>query len=180
MSVVAAPGSESKSFEVRILLKTCRNIELGTVIPQELRIDDYIKAYRSTGRPPQPFPQEPADELQRKSLNLPPLFKPHPIRNPTSVSTASSLFPFGALNSGRMDNPTEVQLDLAVRIDNPAELPTGQEFRLPLVNGEKYHSITCMPEYTNFTQEVRFLFRNACNLRHFNHPCVWSFIIIRN
>ena len=118
---------------------------------QELRIDDYIKAYQSTGRPPQPCPQEPVDESQRMSLNLPPLFKPHPIRN--SNSTTSSLLPFGTLNSGRIDNPEDVS---AARVENPAELPPGQEFRLPSINGEKYQCISCMPEYTHFSQEVRF------------------------
>ena len=121
---------------------------------QEIRIDDYLKAYRSTGRPPQPCPQQPEDESQRTTLNLPPLFKPQPIRNLTSATISSSLSPFGTVN--RTGNSTDVQLDLAARITNPAELPPGQEFRLFSANGEKYHCITCMPEYTNFSQEVRF------------------------
>lgn len=108
---------------------------------QEIRIDDYIKSYQSTGRPPQPCPPLPEDESQRKSLNLPPLFKPYPIRS--------------TLPSNGTDN-TDVQLDLAARITNPAELPPGQEFRLISANGEKYHCISCMPEYTNFSSEVWF------------------------
>ena len=124
---------------------------------QESRIDDYLKAYQSTGRPPQPCPQQPEDESQRKSLNLPPLFKPRPIRNSISVTTpASSLSPFGTIN--RTGSSTDVQLDLAARITNPAELPPGQEFRLFSANGEKYHCISCMPEYMNFSQEVRFFY----------------------
>lgn len=120
---------------------------------QEIRIDDYLKAYHSTGRPPQPCPQQPEDESQRTSLNLPPLFKPRPIRNSTLPTTSSSLLPFGTVN--RTGN---VQLDLAARITNPAELPPGQEFRLLSADGEKYHCISCMPEYTNFNQEVRFFY----------------------
>jgi hypothetical protein len=139
------------------------------ILPQETRIDDYIKAYQSTGRPPQPCPQEPADESQRASLNLPPLFKPNPIRNSTLAPTTSS---FGTLNSGRMNNSADVQLDLAARIENPAELPPGQEFRLPSTNGEKYHCITCMPEYTNFSQEVR-LWETYANFELFNDPCLY-------
>jgi len=131
MSIVAAQGSESKSFE-------------------EIRIDDYLKAYHSTGRPPQPCPQQPEDESQRTSLNLPPLFKPQPIRNSTSATTSSSLS-FGT--AIRTANSTDVQLDLAARITNPAQLPPGQEFRLLSANGEKYHCISCMTEYTNFSQE---------------------------
>ena len=143
-------------------MELCKTSELKmkrTIkILQETRIDDYIKAYQSTGRPPQPCPQEPVDELQRTSLNLPPLFKPHPIRSSTLATTTSSLLPVGSLSSGRMDNSPPVQLDLAARINNPAEIPPGQGFRLHSANGEKYHCISCMPEYTNFSQEVRFLF----------------------
>lgn len=120
---------------------------------KETRIDDYIKAYQSTGRPPQPCPQQPENEQQRASLNLPPLFKPRPISNST-LATTSSLLPFGTVN--RTGNSTDVQLDLAAIITNPAELPPGQEFRLLSANGEKYDCISCMPEYTNFSQEVRF------------------------
>jgi len=145
MSIVAAQGPESKSFE-------------------ELRIDDYLKAYQSTGRPPQPCPQQPEDESQRTSLNLPPLFKPRPIRNSTLVTTTTSLLPFGTAN--RTGNSTDVQLDLAARITNPAELPTAQEFRLLSANGEKYHCISCMPEYTNFSQEeLRYHAYLAGNIR---------------
>ena len=154
MSIVAAHGSESKSFEVRWHLKTWRYIDLFSWPDQELRIDDYLKAYHSTGRPPQPCPQQPEDESQRTSLNLPPLFKPRPIRNSTLTTTPSSLLPFGTVN--KTGNSTDVQLDLAARITNPAELPPGQEFRLLSANGEKYHCLSCMPEYTNFSQEVRF------------------------
>jgi hypothetical protein len=122
MSILAPQYSESKSFE-------------------EIRIDDYIKAYRSTGRPPQPCSQEPEDESQRKSLNLPPLFKPHPIRNAT-------------LTINGLDNSTtDVQLNLPERITNPAKLPSGQEFRVHSASGETYHCISCMPQYTNFSQE---------------------------
>jgi len=145
MSIVAAHGSESNSFE-------------------EMRIDDYIKAYHSTGRPPQPCPQQPEDESQRTSLNLPPLFKPQPIRNLTLATTSSSLSPFGILN--RTGNSTDAQLNSAARITNPAELPPGQEFRLLSANGEKYYCISCMPEYTNFSQEeLRYYAYLAGNVR---------------
>jgi len=144
MSIAAAHGSESKCFE-------------------EIRIDDYLKAYHTTGRPPQPCPQQPEDESQRTSLNLPPLFKPRPIRNSTSATTSSSL-PFGTVN--RTGNSTDVQLHSAARITNPAELPPGQEFRLLSANGEKYHCISCMPEYTNFSQEeLRYYAYLAGNIR---------------
>ena len=125
---------------------------------QEIRIDDYLKAYQSTGRPPQPCPQQPEDESQRTSLSLPPLFKPRPIRNfSTSATTSSSLLPFGTVNrTGNSTTDVQQLQSAAARIINPVELPPGQEFRLLSANGEKYHCISCMPEYTNFSQEVRF------------------------
>jgi len=145
MSIVSAQGSESKSFE-------------------ETRVNDYIQAYRSTGRPPQPCPQQPEDESQRKSLNLPPLFKPRPIRNSTLAASPTLLFPFGTVN--RTGNSTDVQLNLAARFTNPAQLPPGQEFRLHSANGEEYYCISCMPEYTNFNQEeLRYYAYLARNIR---------------
>lgn len=104
---------------------------------QEVRIEDYIRAYQATGRPPPPCPQEPSDETQRKLLNLPPLFKPH---TPSSTSASDPPMDGAGVNLG---------------ILNPSELPHAQEFRLYSNAGEKYHCISTMPEFTNFCQEVR-------------------------
>lgn len=95
---------------------------------------DYIKAYQATGRPPVSVPQEPADELSRKALGLPPLFKPQSSNLSVSTSTL---------------NPS------AQRIVDPAQLPPGQEFRLHAIEAEKYHEISCMKEYEFFSREVR-------------------------
>ncbi|KDQ56322.1 hypothetical protein JAAARDRAFT_308885 [Jaapia argillacea MUCL 33604] len=46
---------------------------------EELRIEDYLKAYTATGKPPPPCPQTPTWDDARSKLGLPPLFKPHPI-----------------------------------------------------------------------------------------------------
>lgn len=58
MSISAQPAHRDQSFE-------------------ELRIANYIKAYMTTGLPPAPVPQEPADPTARASLELPLLFQPH-------------------------------------------------------------------------------------------------------
>lgn len=104
--------------------------------PQEVRIEDYIKAYQATGRPPVPVPQEPADELARKALNLPPLFKPYSVPSTSSSSVAL--------------------VSTAQRITDPTQLPPAQEFRLRSTDSEKYHDISCMTEYEFFSHEVRF------------------------
>lgn len=98
---------------------------------QEVRIDDYVKAYQTTGRPPLPCPQEPTDESQRKALNLPPLFKPY-------IPSASS--------SSLPKQPT---------IDNPDNIPPAQEFRALKAEVDIYHTMSCMNEYRNFSHEVR-------------------------
>ncbi|KAH9485855.1 hypothetical protein JR316_0002770 [Psilocybe cubensis] len=115
-SVVSGPNS--KSFE-------------------EVRIEDYIKAYQTTGRPPLPVPQEPVDEFQRKTLNLPPLFKPYSPSGPS--------------------NPFLKQ----ATITNPQDIPPGQEFRAlkktELSETMIFQSMSCMNEYCHFSpEELRY------------------------
>ncbi|KAK0200741.1 hypothetical protein DFS33DRAFT_1072729 [Desarmillaria ectypa] len=43
---------------------------------EEVRIDDYLKAYSTTGQPPVPCPQIPTALHERTTLGLPPLFEP--------------------------------------------------------------------------------------------------------
>ncbi|KAF8161612.1 hypothetical protein B0H34DRAFT_701782 [Crassisporium funariophilum] len=119
MSIAVALSEPGKSFE-------------------EVRIDDYIKAYLATSGPPLPVPQVPTDEFERTALNLPPLFKPLPVR-PSSLAVALPL--------------ESSSLSVKPKITNAAQLPLGQEFRLLSTDGEKYHCITCMSEYANFSQE---------------------------
>ncbi|PSR71535.1 hypothetical protein PHLCEN_2v12586 [Hermanssonia centrifuga] len=44
---------------------------------EEARIQDYVKAYTATGRPPQPCPEHPTDPAERVRLGLPPIFEPY-------------------------------------------------------------------------------------------------------
>ncbi|KDR69777.1 hypothetical protein GALMADRAFT_255560 [Galerina marginata CBS 339.88] len=97
---------------------------------EESRVEDYSKAYQATGRPPQPCPQVPTDELQRGALNLPPLFQPKKIK----------------LSE---DSPVQQKVPFV----EPNQFPVGQEFRLFTNAGEKYHAICCMPEYEKFCHE---------------------------
>ncbi|KAF8176930.1 hypothetical protein BJ912DRAFT_986415 [Pholiota molesta] len=121
MSIAEALGPASKSFEV------CQRIP-------------------TTGRPPVPVPQEPADELTRKALNLPPLFKPY---SAPSTSTASLSL-----------------VTTAQRITLPAQLPPAQEFRMRSNESEKYHDICCMTEYEFFShEELRYYAYMAGNIK---------------
>jgi len=137
--MVVALGLPSKSFE-------------------EVRVDDYLLSFQSSGRPPLPVLQEPTDEIQRKALGLPPLFKPQTElslehRPPgTSSSSLESNVASSSVLSSLSQNTTTRE-----KIVNAAGIPLGQEFRLHSIAGEKYHNITCMPEYEGFsTEELRF------------------------
>lgn len=104
-------------------------------IRQEVRIDDYLKAYTTTGRPPPPVPETPTGDNERIALGLPILFKP--------VSTSSEpIF-------------TSLVTPPKAKIVNPVDLPLGQEFK-ELVAEERYQTISCMPEYMGFAPEVRY------------------------
>ncbi|PPQ68945.1 hypothetical protein CVT26_001816 [Gymnopilus dilepis] len=112
---------------------------------EEVRIQDYIQSYQTTGRPPQPVPQEPKDEAQRKAMNLPPLFQPYVDGKPTSA---------GALGTASVvGGPGGLQPLVKVAIMDPNSLPLGQEFRERTIQGEKYQSISTMAAYENFSHE---------------------------
>ncbi|KAK0477042.1 hypothetical protein IW261DRAFT_302843 [Armillaria novae-zelandiae] len=57
IAVAIQDGPQGKSFE-------------------EVRVDDYLKAYSTTGKPPAPCPQIPTAPHERVTLGLPPLFEP--------------------------------------------------------------------------------------------------------
>ncbi|KIJ92359.1 hypothetical protein K443DRAFT_685307 [Laccaria amethystina LaAM-08-1] len=117
MNIAAVAGLQTKSFE-------------------EVRVDDYLKAYTTTGRPPAPVPETPTGDNERIALGLPILFKP--------VSTSSEPI-FASLVT-----PPKA------RITNPVDLPPGQEFK-ELVAEERYQTLSCMPEYTGFAlEELRY------------------------
>ncbi|KAF9465219.1 hypothetical protein BDZ94DRAFT_1254819 [Collybia nuda] len=122
MSIETVHGPPGKSFE-------------------EVRIEDYLKAYSTTGRPPLPCPQDPADANQRVLMSLPPLFKPYSERSLLGGPSSQPLLP----------SPIQT------RPANPAELPDAQAFFTSTVEGEIYHSISAMPRYNAFSpEELRF------------------------
>ncbi|KAF8901914.1 hypothetical protein CPB84DRAFT_1665120, partial [Gymnopilus junonius] len=110
----------------------------------EIRIEDYIKSYQTTGRPPLPVPSEPKDEIQRKTLGLPPLFKAHVARGPPGLGMGQS-------TSGGADTGPKIA------IVDPALLPLGQEFRERVIEKERYQTMAAMAAYTHFShEEIRF------------------------
>uniref|UniRef100_A0A0W0EZK2 Uncharacterized protein n=1 Tax=Moniliophthora roreri TaxID=221103 RepID=A0A0W0EZK2_MONRR len=53
---------------------------------EEVRINDYIRSYSTTGRPPPPCPQEPKLPAERATRGLPPLFEPIVITKTANVN----------------------------------------------------------------------------------------------
>ncbi|TFK33526.1 hypothetical protein BDQ12DRAFT_690963 [Crucibulum laeve] len=112
MSIAIVHGPNSKSFE-------------------EVRIDDYIKAYTTTGQPPVPCPQLPEGDAERQALVLPPLFKPYTVASVSGEAPAATHH----------------------RIVDPSEIPPAQAFHMTIADGESYQSISCMSGLTGFSHE---------------------------
>ncbi|KAJ7454580.1 hypothetical protein B0H11DRAFT_2069095 [Mycena galericulata] len=143
---------------------------------EEIRIADYLTAYRSTGRPPPPVPAFPAEPAVRAAQGLPPLFAPTPFpadpSNPPTASSASSLFgPAGSgMGAGSSSGPFGVGGSTsgpsaganASTITDPARLPLTQGFPHPVpvqqgVEREAFVSISAAPEYAHFSpEELRY------------------------
>jgi len=135
--IAAALGSPSKSFE-------------------EVRVDDYVSSYQTSGRPPPPAPQEPTNETQRKALGLPPLFKPQMesthVANGVPGTSSSALLGENVASSSLLS-----QNSSTTQIVTPANIPLSQEFKVHIVAAEKYHNIVCMPEFEGFSpEELRY------------------------
>ncbi|KAF7433503.1 hypothetical protein PC9H_005459 [Pleurotus ostreatus] len=93
---------------------------------EEVRVQDYLLSYSTTGRPPAPCPQEPKDEAARAAMGLPPLFKPY-----------------------RVERGSEEEEE------NVSEAPHPQVLT-PVVNdGETYYSLTMQKKYAKWSFEVR-------------------------
>ncbi|KAH0829041.1 hypothetical protein J3R83DRAFT_2496 [Lanmaoa asiatica] len=108
---------------------------------KELRIKDYLKAYKTTGRPPLPCPQSPDTPNARTALGLAPLFVPAAIPiPPDNLNSASST----------SDAPATI----------PSDLPANHEFRSTKTpTGEHLESISAQTLYNHFSHEVGFLSR---------------------
>jgi hypothetical protein len=115
---------------------------------KEIRTQDYLTAYSTTGRPPIPVPQDPAGERERVALGLPPLFEPHVEvlsgSEPTTPALvkSQSTFTFGAVKA----------------VTEPSQLPKVHLFQ-PLAgnDGEAYYTISALPEFKFFSHEVRVI-----------------------
>lgn len=121
---------------------------LKLISRQEVRIQDYIHAYQTTGRPPQPCPQTPADPTQRAAIGLPPLFEP--LIEGNAQSPLKSTPPARAGSSSKITTiPTTYDAlpDVQVFVPSPDSSENGQAMHL--------QSITCQAQFSHFSFEVR-------------------------
>lgn len=142
MSIPAIQDQPGKSFEVSYTLVSLYT-RLHQYMPrQEVRIEDYLHAYSTAGRPPAPVPQEPTSEQKRTLLNLPPLFKPYSARD-----TALPSFSNPSVN-GALTPPAPPA------ITKQDDLPESQEFLTTSSEGEVFQNISVMPMFRWFSLEV--------------------------
>ena len=102
---------------------------------QEQRIQDYIKAYQTTGRPPQPVPSTPAGASERLALGLPPLFEPY-----VDQITTGAILTLEALPEVQTFTPSKLEGETA---------SSGRQ--------EEYQNIVLQKEFYHFSPEVSSL-----------------------
>ncbi|TFK50842.1 hypothetical protein OE88DRAFT_184813 [Heliocybe sulcata] len=106
---------------------------------EEARVQDYLRSYSTIAHPPQPCPEQPADDQLRMSMGLPPSFKPFPV--PQQSSSSSSLF----ASSATQPTPSTSTA--------PPEPPAAHWFRPMTESGVIYQNITAQPEFSRFSVE---------------------------
>lgn len=149
MNIAASPANSGLSPEVpptRPLPTFALNWLYFTCVHQEIRIQDYLKAYTESGRPPVPVPQEPAGESERAALGLPPLFQPHV---EGGGSDTFSTVPVAGASSSPTPRP---------RIMDASKLPQIHKFQ-PVIDkeGDTYCNISALPDYGFFSNDVSIL-----------------------
>ena len=111
---------------------------------QEHRMQDYLHAYRSTGKPPMPCPQHPTDRARRIALGLPPFMEPYSEIAPINMDILMA----------HCDGPSSVANGVS-----PGPIRDVQIFRPePVTNevrGAVFQCIVCQPEFLAWSVEVR-------------------------
>jgi hypothetical protein len=112
---------------------------------KEIRTQDYLSAYSTTGRPPIPVPQDPAGERERVALGLPPLFEPH-----------LEVFGSEPTTPAHAKSPSTLTFGAVKAVTEPSQLPKVHVFQpLASSDGETYYSMSALPEFKFFSHEVR-------------------------
>ncbi|KZT72338.1 hypothetical protein DAEQUDRAFT_664449 [Daedalea quercina L-15889] len=115
---------------------------------EERRVQDYLNAYRTTGRSPTPCPSQPTNPAQRAALGLPPHIEPY---SEIVNSNTDSVMDDGPSSSSITINGTR-----------PGAIRDMHGFRPQPVTGETsrdavFQSIVCQPEFLAWSFEVRMV-----------------------
>jgi|ERR1700722_2242954 len=160
MSVVASPAfgptPKEKSFEVFLTSLPLYLLHLNHQ-PQELRVEDYLKAWIETRNPPAPCPQLPAGDRERAALGLPPLFKPHKV---SSDGSHPAIHKAVANDSQPHQKITVLE-----------SVPTYQQF-IPTSTkddlSDRFQSISAQIAFQHFSHEVSY---SPCLSSVYSFPC---------
>jgi len=119
--------------------------------PEEIRINDYLVAYSTSGRPPAPVSQGPVDERERAALGLPPLFQP--IELLASTGEVISSTPINPISLAAASGTAQLET-----VTDPSILPKVHAFDpLAGADGETYCSISAQQQLRFFSyEELRY------------------------
>ncbi|KAI0785738.1 hypothetical protein C8Q75DRAFT_307611 [Abortiporus biennis] len=129
---------------------------------EEQRIEDYLIAYRSSGRPPAPVPQEPPGVEQRRKLGLPPLFQPHievgqssPLPSRPLITPIASLPPIiTPIITPKRSEPMITDLNAIPAVQVFTSFIEKEENTNEMIH---YQCIVCDPKYSHFSvEELRY------------------------
>ena len=114
-------------------------------------MQDYIQAYRTTGRPPQPLPQQPTDPVERARMGLPPLFEPFAEVGgvPTRLDK-DTLARIRSMDCGQEEPPPVTDLTALPEVQMFAPTTEMGETGLP----QYMQSIVAQDQYRGFSFEV--------------------------
>ncbi|KAH7911317.1 hypothetical protein BJ138DRAFT_1150938 [Hygrophoropsis aurantiaca] len=116
---------------------------------EELRVQDYITAYRTTGHPPVPAPVEPTSINARAALGLPPPFEPFVVE-----SGAGNISPSVSDQATTIRNPIDLP---QYHVFNPSEAGASTSGNSTTGGGDKFQSIVTQNAFTAFSpEELRF------------------------
>ncbi|OCH89422.1 hypothetical protein OBBRIDRAFT_794287 [Obba rivulosa] len=110
---------------------------------EEIRVRDYLQAYMSTGKPPDPCPQVPAGARERAAIGLPLLFEPFV----ATVEASSPFPPVGPVPTVQLNGHTPSQ---------PSDMQVFAPRHFPPEGGAAAwiaQVITFQPQYMGFSLE---------------------------
>jgi hypothetical protein len=112
-----------------------------------------LKAFNATGNPPPPCPRNPRDEGERRTLGLPPLFKPILVPLDYLPRGSASRPSAGNTAAPRVEAIAVLERLPLVQTFRPTEVPISEGFSA-LHTADHFQSISAHLEFRRFSFEV--------------------------